>query len=104
MDKLSVDLPGYKGVDANFLAAILDEVHDIAQEIAYFKNINLSGLDRKSKSYFNSACSLAMQRAHDELSEIMLDIRNMRTSIAPADRPSYRVLASKYISTSDTKE
>lgn len=104
MDKLSVDLPGYERVDANFLAAILDEVHDIAQEIVYFKSINLDGLDRKSKSYFNSACSLAMQRIYDELSEIMLDIRNMRTSIDPADRPSYRVLASKYFRTSDTKE
>lgn len=103
MEKLTVDLPGFEGADANFIAAILNEVHDIAQELAYIKEANLSGLDKNNRYFVEAAFSYAVERAHAELSDIMLEIRNMRTPIDPCDEKSYRALASKYARTSATK-
>lgn len=104
MKNQPVNLPGYKGVDANFVSAILDEVHDIAQELAFIQETNLRGMDRMNRSYVEAAFSHAIRRAHNELVDIMLHIRNMRTPTNPQDKTPYRVLASRYVRTADTKE
>lgn len=79
MNKHSVELPGYKEVDANFLAALLDAVHDIAQELAYINKADLKKLDSLNRSYVECAFSFATRRAQEQLSDIMLKIRNLRT-------------------------
>lgn len=98
-----VNLPGYDGVDADFIAAILDEVHDIAQELAYINAADLKALDPVNRSYVDMAFAHAIRRAREELTEIMMDIRNMRTPIDPKEKPAYRVLSSKYQRTDLTK-
>ena len=102
MNEKTIDLPGYCGANADLIAAMLDEIHDIAKELTYIDNADLSGLDKNNGYFVGAAFDLATRRAHAELADIMLDIRNMRTPIEPREKKHYRVLASKYVRTSET--
>ena len=75
----TVGIPGYVGVDPNWVQKTLDTVHDIAQEFAYMRGVDLTGLDEINKSYIDSAFALAEKRAMDEFFKIMLEIRQART-------------------------
>lgn len=72
-------IPGYAGVDPNWVQKTLDTVHDIAQEFAYMRGVDLTGLDEINKSYVESAFVIAERRAMDGLIRIMLEIRQART-------------------------
>lgn len=102
MDKKTIDLPGYCGANADLIAAMLDEIHDIAQELTYIDNADLSNLDNNNRYFVETAFGLAIRRAHAELTDIMLDVRNMRTPIDPSEKNHYRALVSKYVRTSET--
>lgn len=94
-----VNLPGYEGVDAAWLASILDGIHDIAQELAYMNNCNLSKLDHPDKNYVRHAFAYAQDRAKQDLFEIMLQIRKARTPMDPSKKESYRRFVCKYCKT-----
>ncbi len=101
----TVNLPGYDGVDANLIAAILDEVHDIAQELTYMRHVNLRGLDAVNAGYVDSAFAYAERRIQDDLADVMLEIRHLRTPLKQGEKQiPYRSLVSRYDSTFETKE
>ncbi len=74
-------IPGYEGVDGNWLSDTLNKVHDIAQELAFIRKANLSALDNINRSYVTQAFSFATRRAEEQLFNIMLEIRKARTTI-----------------------
>lgn len=99
MEEQKVNLPGYEGMDAAWLASILDGIHDIAQELAYINACDLSKLDKPNKNFVRYALSYAQDRAKQDLFEIMLQIRKARTPIDPKEQDDYRRFISKYCNT-----
>ena len=99
MKEQKVNLPGYEGVDAIWLASILDGIHDIAQELAYMNACNLSKLDKPDRNHVRHAFAFAQDRAKQDLFEIMLQIRKARTPIEPEKQENYRRFVCKYCNT-----
>ena len=81
MEKSTLTIPGYEGVDANWIRDTMNRVHDIAQELAYMGKVDLSALDKINRSYVTQAFYFARRRAEEQLFNIMLEIRKSRTPI-----------------------
>lgn len=79
MDKSAFKIPGFEGVDPEWIEKTLNEVHDLAQGLAYGRKGSLDGLDQNNAYYIGRALQAGENLALERLFEIMLEIRQRRT-------------------------
>lgn len=82
MEKPTLVIPGFEGADPEWVGKTLNEVHDLAQGLAYGRKGSLMGLDRNNAYYIGRALQAGETLALERLFEIMLEIRQNRS---PAD-------------------
>ena len=72
-------IPGFEGADPEWVGKTLNEVHDLAQGLAYGRKGSLVGLDRNNAYYIGRALQAGETLALERLFEIMLEIRRNRS-------------------------
>lgn len=90
MKRQTVNIPGYEGIDPQWISDTLDMVHEIAQQLAYGRKASLKGLDPNDRYYIGRAISMGEDRALERLFGIMLEIRQRRSAVSDVNSASVR--------------